>query len=549
MSPEDVTIRLAEFLRDHDRDEARQRMIEMLLRLNETPQHAAARVDMALEEMDGNPFRPIIAVNQDNGNLIEEARAAFTGANKPPSVFLRGGVLARVGRDDDGRAIIIAMTRPDIKATLAQMVSWSAIAGTTGKRTPSGVPAIVCDYFSAKADQMTDVPVIESVVTAPVFARDGTLITAPGYNPAARVWFEPVDSMRLRPVSARPSQDEVRSAAWFLMTEYLGDFPYVDEASRQHALGCLLLPFARLMIDGPVPLQAADASTPGTGKGLLQRAQMYPALGSMLPALPGHFGDEDELKKLITGILMEGQQVIRWDNVVARLDSPVLASLLTEPVFQGRLLGFNKTVPLPMRAIPMVNGNNLGYSHEISRRVVSSRLAVQDREFAEKPWLRRKFRHDPLIGWARQHRGDLVHAALTLIQGWIAAGRPPGSRSIGSFEEWSKVIGGIVEFAAGPGCSAFLTGMDALYEDAVSDRDERIEFLEAWHQRLGSRPQTPKQLLAALGDVEPFGITAQGSVSSQSMRLGHVLTKMRDQVWGGYKVVRQGRMYCVQKAG
>ena len=78
------------------------------------------------------------------------------------------------------------MTRPDIKATLAQMVSWSAITAV-GKRTPSGVPAIVCDYFYAKDGQMPDVPVmIEAVVTAPVFAGDGTLITTPGNNTPGR---------------------------------------------------------------------------------------------------------------------------------------------------------------------------------------------------------------------------------------------------------------------------------------------------------------------------------------------------------------------------
>ena len=62
VSPEDVVFRLAGFLRKNSRDEARQKMIEMLLAVNETPHHATARVDMALEEMDGNPFRPIIAV-------------------------------------------------------------------------------------------------------------------------------------------------------------------------------------------------------------------------------------------------------------------------------------------------------------------------------------------------------------------------------------------------------------------------------------------------------------------------------------------------------
>ena len=203
-----------------------------------------------------------------------------------------------------------------------------------------------------------------------------------------------------------------------------------------------------------------------------------------------------------------------------------------------------------MRAIPMVNGNNLsdsGAGHPAGWWRSARRAGPGVRR--SSLWLARSPRHDPLIGGTPLHRGDLVHAALTLISGWIAAGRPPGSRSIRSFEEWSKVIGGIVEFAAGPGCSAFATGMDALYEDAVSDRDERIEFLEAWHARLGTAPCNPKQLLEVLGDVEPFGITGEGWLNSQAMRFGHVLMKMRDQVWGEYKVTRQGRMYRVQKTG
>ena len=109
------------------------------------------------------------------------------------------------------------------------------------------------------------------------------------------------------------------------MMEYLGASPYVDEASRQHALGCLLLPFARPTTSS-ISLrrsQAADEYDPGHRQFRCSNAVLtLPALGSMLPALPGHFGDEDELKKLVTGILMEGQQVIRWDNAVVRIDSP-----------------------------------------------------------------------------------------------------------------------------------------------------------------------------------------------------------------------------------
>ena len=124
-------------------------------------------------------------------------------------------------------------------------------------------------------------------MTAPVYGPDGALITRTGYAPGARTWYEPIDGMTLPwPVSPEPTRAEIEQAARFLVIEYLGDFPFDSEASRQHALAMLLLPFARLMIDGPVPLQCVDASTPGTGKGLLQRSLMYPALGGMLPARP-----------------------------------------------------------------------------------------------------------------------------------------------------------------------------------------------------------------------------------------------------------------------
>jgi putative DNA primase/helicase len=334
------------------------------------------------------------------------------------------------------------------------------------------------------------------------------------------------------------------------MKEYLGDFPFDGEASRQHALGTLLLPFVRLMVNGPVPLQCADASTPGTGKGLLQRALMFPALGSMLPALPGVLDDEEELRKKITTALMRGQQMIRWDNVTRRVDSAVLSSVLTEPVWEDRLLGINRDIEVPVRAIFMMNGNNLSFSQEIARRAVPSRLDLSkhDPKHAEEPWRRLGFRHPELMAWAKGHRGELVWAALTLIQGWIATGKPAGSRTIGSYESWAQVIGGIIEHAAGDRrASAFLDGLDDLYADAVTEKDDKIAFLEAWHEWAGETPVTSQQILMVLGGHEPFEIAGKGTPRSQQTRLGWALGKMRDQVWGGYQVIKQGRAWRVRR--
>jgi len=49
----------------------------------------------------------------------------------------------------------------------------------------------------------------------------------------------------------------------WLFNELLGDFPFVDEASRAHTLALMLEPFVRPLIKGPTPLYLIDAPTRG----------------------------------------------------------------------------------------------------------------------------------------------------------------------------------------------------------------------------------------------------------------------------------------------
>jgi hypothetical protein len=56
---------------------------------------------------------------------------------------------------------------------------------------------------------------------------------------------------------------------------------------------------------------------------------------------------------------------------------------------------------------------------------------------------------------------------------------------LGSFEPWSKTIGGILHFAGIPG---FLTNLDSLYAQADDGAVEWNAFLRAWHSRYGNKP-------------------------------------------------------------
>ena len=69
-------------------------------------------------------------------------------------------------------------------------------------------------------------------------------------------------------ISSCPSQRGIERARALWLTELMGDFPFVSDAERAHALGLGLLPFLRDLISGPTPLHLIEKPSPGTGAGL-----------------------------------------------------------------------------------------------------------------------------------------------------------------------------------------------------------------------------------------------------------------------------------------
>jgi hypothetical protein len=124
-----------------------------------------------------------------------------------------------------------------------------------------------------------------------------------------------------------------------------------------------------------------------------------------------------------------------------------VASAITASVWEDRLLSTSSMIRVPVRCAWVATGNNPALSHEMTRRTIRIRLDAR----VERPWLRAGFKHEPLGEWMREHRAALVHAALTLIQAWIAAGRPEGPSSMGMFERWARVMGISVAGSRVPG--------------------------------------------------------------------------------------------------
>jgi hypothetical protein len=295
----------------------------------------------------------------------------------------------------------------------------------------------------------------------------------------------------------------------------------------------MLLPFVRPLIEGCTPLHLFDASGQGSGKTLLASLIGVITTGADVAGktLPDN---EDEVRKRITSELMEGKPFILLDNADDKkaVDSPSLAGVLTMKMWGDRVLGVNKTVELENRAVWCMTGNNVRLSRDLLRRVIRIRLDPD----VDPAWLRTGFKHDPISVWVPANRPALVHALLTLCQAWIAQGRPPGSKRLGSFEEWAFVMGGILKVAQ---ISGFLENLGDLYQGRDEDAGDWDEFVGAWAKRFGEQAVRVKQLNALCDEMDLLDRGDKGG-RSQLIRLGFLLKAKVGRQFRGYKISRQG---------
>ena len=253
----------------------------------------------------------------------------------------------------------------------------------------------------------------------------------------------------MKPVSSKPSAAEVKEARETLRYP-IRQFPYVAEpkaapgsnASYAHALSLMLVPFIKQVIGGHIPIHVFSAPTERTGKGKLINSLCMPGRGSDMPIMPEVGKDADELRKRLTSLVISGATLAFFDNVSEVVEGGALAAILTAKVWQDRVLGKSKLVDLPVRTTWIIAGNNIMIARELLLRTL---FVILDANMQNPE--RRNFEElkNPET-YTLEHRAEMVRACLTLVQNWLAQGRPrfdPPVR-LGGFDEYIEVMGGIL---------------------------------------------------------------------------------------------------------
>lgn len=472
-------------------------------------------------------MRPEIQINNRQlRDVIADTWQAVGQGNTKPHAFLCGGRMVRLFRAGDDCSIE-AMDEDSAKTFLALMANWVRVTKNDCVDT-SPSKEIARAVISSPSSEL---PPLDAVVPSPVFDSEGRLIATPGYHRSGRLWYHERYGLRMPEVEGRPSAASVAHAKALLLDELLGDFPFADDSDKAHMVAAILLPFARRLIPGVTPLHLIEAPIAGSGKGLL--VNVLAAIATGIPAAGGPLpDDDDEVRKKLSSELLAGRSLIIFDNAdnKKRLDSASLASVLTMPVWQDRMLGQTKIISVPNRAVWVLTGNNIQLTTEIARRCLRIRIDPG----TDRPWLRSGFRHPELVDWVLEHRGELIHAALTLIQNWVARCKPIGNARLGSFERWSAIMGGVLETNGIPG---FLSNIESLYEEADEEGAMWREFIVAWWGKYKEQWAGAGELLTLAIERDVLELViGDKSLQSQKIRLGRALSTARGRVFGNWRL-------------
>jgi hypothetical protein len=448
-----------------------------------------------------------------------------------PLVNEIGYVAPRADQDENGPAQIQAVSAGQLAAKVQYAYScYKTIKGKDGKPdtvAPALFPLQAAQRAVDAPEAMGMLRGLAGITLTPMVRADGTLLEAPGYDPASRYLFLPERGVSVAPVPLEPAAEDVDKAV-ALLDRMLAGFPWAGKDDRANYLGLLLTPMLRMVTPPTYKMFGIGAHQPGSGKTLL--ADIATALhgGVLRSEVPE---DEPEWRKQTTSILSQtSAPIVHIDNVTGVLKSSTLAGLLTAgQATSDRELGSNRIITTVNDRVWVVTGNNLSLSGDLVRRTI---LIMIDPNMANPET--REFEIPDLKGWVAAHRNELLWALLVMIRAWVAAGKPEASRpQSDSFARWEAVVAGILNVcgvdgdfdresgkrAAAGGDDDDTAGVLAHLRDRFADREFTVnDALEAWaavestdfadfviEGRDAARDWLPSAVLDKLGRSEAAG--------------------------------------------
>jgi len=394
-----------------------------------------------------------ILVSHDTEGMKFEAMRAIRAMD---TVYVRDSHLVDIVHEDGfdrhgerRRPWVRNTTLAYLKSRLNSEVFWYTMAGrgeeahkVRCRADGETVKAILA------AGSYPDVPRLEAIVYSPVLRADGTILQRPGYDEATGLVYLP--EMDFGTIKEHPEPIHCSNALACLL-EIIADFPFVlgkEDQCRAVWLSAVLTRFCRFAYSGLAPMFCVSAAEAGSGKGKL--VDTICVIGDGKPVECVTFtGDVSEDDRVILSKLVDGAHAVSLDNIPSGLElaSSAYEMMLTAQSFSGREIGTSKNKRIKLGdTMWFATGNHLKIGGDMPRRTLL--MEILDR--SGKPTQRAVKRGD-LVAHCKWDRARLVRAAMTLLSGYVAAGRPYRELpTFASFEPWSAIVRQCVVWAGLP---------------------------------------------------------------------------------------------------
>lgn len=257
---------------------------------------------------------PALQVNERRAvDVVYDTVRLMAENNDPPTLFQSEGQLLTLRTVGDARRLV-PLSVETLRVEAIRRISF--ITRSTKK---DGTVKDIATWPSRDLLQSVlgmgvwdSIPVCEGVTEVPLVATDGTIHSTQGYSPATRAYLTTDEFAFRRAPSSMSRQEAVEAARWILGGPLEG-FPFVDRASRAHALGAMVQHSVSRLINANTPLYFLDASLPGSGKGLLGEA--ISRVSCVFPAVLSLPVREEERQKTIVSTLLQRPTHVIWDNI------------------------------------------------------------------------------------------------------------------------------------------------------------------------------------------------------------------------------------------
>ena len=416
-------------------------------------------------EAPGGDQRPEIRLG--GGRLVDAMREAanvlFRRGEDPP-YFQRGGmgILQWVNRVDrervrhgekeiiKGALCLQPVTSGWLRARMMEEIRFTRWHDKAEAYLDVNLPKEYTESYLERGEYWA--PVLRAVVEAPFIRQDGTVSHKPGFDPRSGVYLDldptidwPLPPARKKGEVIDPVTDKylvkARHVLWDLFESFRPE-TMVDVS----VLVAMLLTAVQKSELGATPGFMVSAPTPGAGKGKIVDIIGMIATGRAMPMAPmpadgrGNV-DAKEFRQSMGTQVMNGDKFIVIDEVRGTLNDAVLNSFMTQQSVPFRILGASKMAMLrPTESIYVALGNNCKVHADAGRRWLGAYIVPGVARTEE----RENLRDTP--AYARENRGKLVCAALTVLHSYMHMGSPAqeGAR-LGSYETWaSKIVGAMM---------------------------------------------------------------------------------------------------------